>query len=164
MNVKGTGTNDYACGFIVRLYLIENNIVILFNRCDNIRGNGTRKRSIHGIRKFRTRRRSDSDASQDSSLETSIEDDEEEINENMDEDEDDDSDIKNVSNECNLDIGSVNRIRNPNKVNLASQQSTYKLRDSRFIIIMYLLAIITIVISIIYNIKKNHTFLLKICL
>lgn len=109
----------------------------MFYRCDNIRGNGTRKRSIRGIRKFRTRRRSDSDASQDSSLETSVEDDEEEINENMDEDEDDESDIKNVSNEpgvtCIVD-GATNRTRNSNKVNLSSQQSTYKLRDSRFVI------------------------------
>ncbi|XP_026804656.1 uncharacterized protein LOC113548137 isoform X16 [Rhopalosiphum maidis] len=107
------------------------------NRCDNIRGNGTRKRSIRGIRKFRTRRRSDSDASQDSSLETSIEDDEEEINENMDEDEDDESDIKNASSEsggmCNVDIGAANRTRNSNKINSASHQSTYKLRDSRII-------------------------------
>ncbi|XP_060845170.1 uncharacterized protein LOC132924676 isoform X12 [Rhopalosiphum padi] len=107
------------------------------NRCDNIRGNGTRKRSIRGIRKFRTRRRSDSDASQDSSLETSIEDDEEEINENMDEDEDDESDIKNASSEsggmCNVDIGAANRTRNSNKLNSASHQSTYKLRDSRII-------------------------------
>ncbi|VVC29982.1 Hypothetical protein CINCED_3A007385 [Cinara cedri] len=106
-------------------------------RCDNIRGNGTRKRSIRGIRKFRTRRRSDSDASQDSSLETSIEDDEEEINENMEEDEDDESDIKNASSEsgvmCNVDVGAVNRTRNLNKGNLTSQQSTYKLRDSRII-------------------------------
>ncbi|XP_025410567.1 uncharacterized protein LOC112683650 isoform X8 [Sipha flava] len=107
------------------------------NRCDNVHGNGTRKRSIRGIRKFRSRRRSDSDASQDSSLETSIEDDEEEINENMDEDEDDESDIKNVSSEssvmCNVDIEASNRTRNSNKVNLTSQQSTYKLRDSRII-------------------------------
>ncbi|XP_022170184.1 dentin sialophosphoprotein-like isoform X13 [Myzus persicae] len=107
------------------------------NRCDNIRGNGTRKRSIRGIRKFRSRRRSDSDASQDSSLETSIEDDEEEINENMDEDDDDESDIKNASSEsggmCNVDIGAANRTRNSNKINLTSQQSTYKLRDSRII-------------------------------
>ncbi|XP_025197304.1 uncharacterized protein LOC112596052 isoform X13 [Melanaphis sacchari] len=107
------------------------------NRCDNIRGNGTRKRSIRGIRKFRTRRRSDSDASQDSSLETSIEDDEEEINENMDEDEDDESDIKNASSEsggmCNVDIGATNRTRNSNKINSTSHQSTYKLRDSRII-------------------------------
>jgi len=108
-------------------------------RCDNIRGNGTRKRSFRGLRKFRARRRSDSDASQDSSLETSIEDDEEEINENMDEDEDDETDIKNVSSEpsvmCNVDVGPANRTRNSNKVNLSSQQSTYKLRDSRFAII-----------------------------
>lgn len=106
------------------------------NRCDNIRGNGTRKRSVRGIRKFRTRRRSDSEVSQDSSLETSIEDDEEEINENMDEDEDE-SDIKIASSEsgvmCNVDVGSVNRTRNSNKVNLTSQQSMYKLRDSRII-------------------------------
>lgn len=113
---------------------------VLFKRCDNIRGNGTRKRSIRGIRKFRTRRRSDSDASQDSSLETSIEDDEEEINENIDEDDDDESDIKNASSEsggmCNVDIGATNRTRNSNKINLTSQQSTYKLRDSRFVIIL----------------------------
>jgi len=112
---------------------------LLFKRCDNIRGNGTRKRSIRGIRKFRTRRRSDSDASQDSSLETSIEDDEEEINENMDEDDDDESDIKNASSEsggmCNVDIGAANRTRNSNKINSTSQQSTYKLRDSRFVVI-----------------------------
>lgn len=110
---------------------------MIFYRCDNIRGNGTRKRSIRGIRKFRSRRRSDSDVSQDSSLETSIEDDEEEINENMDEDEDDESDIKNASSEsgvmCNVDIEASNRTRNSNKVNLGSQ-STYKLRDSRFVI------------------------------
>lgn len=56
----------------------------------------------------------------------------------MDEDEDDESDIKNASSEssvmCNVDVGSINRTRNSNKVNLTSQQSTYKLRDSRFII------------------------------
>lgn len=55
----------------------------------------------------------------------------------MDEDEDDDSDIKNLTNDCNVDIGSANQLRNTNKVNLASQQPTYKLRDSRFIIIIY---------------------------
>ncbi|XP_050054967.1 uncharacterized protein LOC114125090 isoform X1 [Aphis gossypii] len=105
------------------------------NRCDNIRGNGTRKRNIRGIRKFRARRRSDSDASQDSSLETSIEDDEEEINENMDEDDDDESDIKNASSESGgmCDIGAANRTRNSNKINSTSHQSTYKLRDSRII-------------------------------
>jgi len=73
-------------------------------------------------------------------LETSIEDDEEEINENMDEDEDDESDIKNASSEsgviCNVDVGSVNRTRNSNKVNLTSQQSMYKLRDSRFVLLL----------------------------
>lgn len=55
----------------------------------------------------------------------------------MDEDEDDDSDIKNLTNDCNVDIGSANQLRNTNKVNLASQQPTYKLRDSRFILIIY---------------------------
>lgn len=122
------------------LKLLKNIYILLFNRCDNIRGNSTRKRSIHGIRKFRTRRRSDSDVSQDSSLETSIEDDEEEINENLDEDEDDESDIKNASSEsgimCNIDVGTANRTRNLNKVNLTSQQSTYKLRDSRFVMVI----------------------------
>lgn len=56
----------------------------------------------------------------------------------MDEDEDDESDIKNASSEsgvmCNVDIEASNRTRNSNKSSLASQQSTYKLRDSRFII------------------------------
>lgn len=122
------------------LNLNKNDFLLLFNRCDNVRGNGTRKRCIRGIRKYRTRRRSDSDISQDSSLETSIEDDEEEINENMDEDDDDESDIKNASSEsgvmCNVDVGAANRTRNTNKVNLTSQQSTYKLRDSRFVIIV----------------------------
>lgn len=103
-----------------------------------MRGNSTRKRSIREIRKFHTRRRSDSDASQDSSLETSVEDDEEETNENMDEDEDDESDVKNAFSEsgviCNVEIGSANRTRTSNKVNLSSQQSTYKLRDSRFVV------------------------------
>lgn len=121
--------------------LVKIQFILFFNRCDNIRGNGTRKRSIRGIRKFRTRRRSDSDASQDSSLETSIEDDEEEINENMEEDEDDESDIKNASSEsgvmCNVDVSAANRTRNLNKGNLTSQQSTYKLRDSRFVNIIY---------------------------
>lgn len=120
--------------FILILRLIINNPALL-NRCDNIRGNGTRKRNIRGIRKFRARRRSDSDASQDSSLETSIEDDEEEINENMDEDDDDESDIKNASSESGgmCDIGAANRTRNSNKINSTSHQSTYKLRDSRFV-------------------------------
>lgn len=61
----------------------------------------------------------------------------------MDEDEDDESDVKNASSEsgvmCNVDIGAANRTRNSNKVNLTSQQSTYKLRDSRFIIIVIIL-------------------------
>lgn len=61
----------------------------------------------------------------------------------MDEDEDDESDIKNASSEsgvmCNVDIGATNRTRNSNKVNLTSQQSTYKLRDSRFVVIAILL-------------------------
>lgn len=56
----------------------------------------------------------------------------------MDEDEDDESELKNVSSEtgvmCNVEVGAVNRTRNSNKVNLTSQQSTYKLRDSRFVI------------------------------
>lgn len=59
----------------------------------------------------------------------------------MDEDEDDESDIKNISNEsgvlCNVDIGVGNRTRTSNKVNLASQQSTYKLRDSRFVVELF---------------------------
>lgn len=59
----------------------------------------------------------------------------------MDEDEDDESDIKNLSSEssvmCNVDIEASNRSRNSNKINLTSQQSTYKLRDSRFVIANY---------------------------
>lgn len=54
----------------------------------------------------------------------------------MDEDDDDESDIKNASSEsgitCNVDGGATNRSRNSNK----SQQSTYKLRDSRFVFII----------------------------
>jgi len=60
----------------------------------------------------------------------------------MDEDDDDESDIKNASSEsggmCNVDIGAANRTRNSNKINLTSQQSTYKLRDSRFVNIILL--------------------------
>ncbi|XP_050440343.1 uncharacterized protein LOC126845618 isoform X3 [Adelges cooleyi] len=106
-------------------------------RCDNLRRNNARKHSIHGIKKFRTRRRSDSDVSQDSSLETSVEDEEEEFPENMDEDEDDESDIKNIYCEsgvkCSTENSTTNRTRNPNKTSLTSKQSTYKLRDSRII-------------------------------
>jgi len=58
----------------------------------------------------------------------------------MDEDEDEESDIKNASSEsggiCNVDIGAANRTRISNKINLTSQQSTYKLRDSRFVNIL----------------------------
>jgi len=123
-----------------------------------MRGNSARKRSIRGIRKFHTRRRSDSDASQDSSLETSVEDDEEEINENMDEDEDDESDIKNASSEsgvmCSVDIGAANRTRNSNKVSLSSQQSTYKLRDSRFVVIIISLNCLKVYLNCI--VLQNH--------
>lgn len=59
----------------------------------------------------------------------------------MEEDEDDESDIKNASSEsgvmCNVDVGAANRTRNLNKGNLTLQQSSYKLRDSRFVIIIY---------------------------
>ncbi|XP_050524031.1 uncharacterized protein LOC126895824 isoform X2 [Daktulosphaira vitifoliae] len=101
-------------------------------RCDNVHGNNTRKRSLRGIRKFRTRRRSDSDISQDSSLDTSIEDDEGEINENLLEDEVNESDLKNICNESSI-LNSSNQSRNGSKSNTATQQSMYKLRDSRII-------------------------------
>jgi len=86
----------------------------------------------------------------------------------MDEDDDDESDVKNASSEsggmCNVDIGAANRTRNSNKINLTSQQSTYKLRDSRFvnIILLYCLKKLNIYIVYIVQTTFNDTILFVI--